>query len=91
MLNDKCYIERCKDIECVDIDGEVAMMNIKFGKYYVLNEVASDIWNFIDSEKNIDEIIQYLTSIYNVDYDVCKNESVSCLEILEENNLIEVK
>ncbi|MGL5821233.1 MAG: PqqD family peptide modification chaperone [Sarcina sp.] len=89
-FKNESYIEKYKEIECVNIDGDVAMMNIKMGKYYVLNEVASDIWNFIESKRKLSEIIEYLRNIYDVDYEVCKNETINCLEILQKNNLVKV-
>lgn len=79
-----------KDIDATDLDGEKVMMNLELGKYFALNPVGSRIWELMDSEISIQEIINTLLSEYKVDEQVCEKSVLEFLEKLKNANLITV-
>lgn len=75
-------------IDAVDIDGEIAMMNIEKGKYYGFNDVASRIWEIIDKPINVKQIIEKLLCEYDVEEEVCKTTVINFLNHLYLEDLI---
>ena len=54
-------------IQPAQLGDELAMLNIDSGEYFVINEVGKDIWDQINGERNIYQIIEALAKIYEVD------------------------
>jgi Coenzyme PQQ synthesis protein D (PqqD). len=75
ILNIFDVVSRKKGIDDTNIDDEKVMMDMDKGEYYVLNEVASKIWDMIDKPLCIKDIVDVLLEEYDVDCKVC-NESV---------------
>lgn len=79
-----------KEIDATDLDGEKVMMNLDLGKYFSLNPVGSRIWELMENEISIEEIIKTLLNEYNVDKQVCEKSVIEYLDKLKNANLIEV-
>lgn len=73
-----------------DMGGEKVMLSIENGKYYNLGEIGGEIWELIQEEKTINELILALLSKYDVEEAVCEEQVVSFLEHLYKEKLIEV-
>lgn len=86
------YLRVCqsKEIDATDLDGEKVMMNLDLGKYFSLNPVGSRIWDLMDNEISIEEIIKTLLNEYNVDEKVCEKSVLEYLDKLKNANLIKV-
>lgn len=56
-----------KDIDATDLEGERVMMNLDLGKYFALNPVGSRVWDLMENEIYIHDIIDTLLNEYNVD------------------------
>ena len=65
-------------------------MNMDKGKYYALNEVGSRIWDLINKNTDVSEIIKALLEEYDVSEEECTREVISYLEDLYNAELIEV-
>jgi len=74
-----------------EIDGETIMMSIDNGKYYGLNTVASKIWEIIKNEPLFSELIDKLTSEYNVEKEQCIIDTKSFIENLVKNKLVKIE
>jgi hypothetical protein len=74
-----------------DMDGEKVMLSIKSGKYYNLGRIGGEIWELIEKEVTIKNLITTLQSNYNVDQSECEEQVISFLELLLEEGLIEAK
>lgn len=61
------------DIDDTEIDGEKVMMDLDKGKYFMMNEVGSRVWEIIDISKSVKEIIEILCSEYEIDEEQCCN------------------
>lgn len=81
--------QRC-DIDVTDIDGEKAMMDLEKGKYFVLNNVGSSIWDIISVPSSIKEIITRLMEEYDVDTTICEQCTLEFLGRLNDAELITI-
>ena len=79
-----------KDIDATDLEGEKVMMNLELGKYFALNPVGSRIWDLIEKEVYIRDIVDKLLNEYNVERKQCEDSVISYLERLNNDNLIKV-
>lgn len=79
-----------KDIDVSDLNGEKVMMNLEVGKYFMLNSVGSNIWNSIESEKNIELIIDDIMEKYDVSREICEKEVIKYIEQLDNHGLITI-
>ncbi len=62
------------------LDDELVMMDIEKGQYFALNPVASSIWELLNSPRSIDDLCFLLQGEYEVDYALCREETVACLD-----------
>ncbi|WP_456277318.1 lasso peptide biosynthesis PqqD family chaperone [Bacillus sp. AK128] len=73
-----------------DMDGEKVMLSIQNGKYYNLGEVGGEIWDLIQTPKNISQLVSSLTEKYEVEKTECEQHVLSFIQHLYEENLIKV-
>ena len=65
------FYKKNKDIYFAELDNEVCLFNPNVAEYLTLNETGSLIWNALEPEKTLEDIINYLNKIYNIDLDNC--------------------
>lgn len=87
-LDDK--IRQSKEIDATELDGEKVMMNLELGKYFALNSVGSRIWDIIENEIQVKDIVETLLKEYKVDKKKCEESVINYLVSLENEKLIEV-
>jgi hypothetical protein len=80
-----------KDQVSADLSGEAAILNLKSGIYYGLNNVGARIWNLLQEPKTINQIRDAILDEYAVERDQCGADLVALLEELLSKGLIEVK
>ena len=78
-----------KDVVSCDLGGETAMLDMKEGVYYGLNEMGTIIWEFIQEPVTIQEIVDNILEEYEVDEETCFADLVELIEQMVENKLIE--
>lgn len=71
-----------------EIQGETVMVNIDLGKYFALNEVASAIWNALETDKTEEEIVHALLEQFDVEESECRDQVSKFLKELVHLNLI---
>jgi hypothetical protein len=91
MLNLNCIVQRDPDIIAAEADQDLVMVSIANGFYYGVSDVARDIWQAIEHPKKISDLIDDLTSSYNVDRSSCEEQTLSFLEDLLIERLLQVK
>ncbi|WP_163193905.1 lasso peptide biosynthesis PqqD family chaperone [Clostridium thermarum] len=87
-LNHNNIISRKNGIDTTDLDNDKVMMDLNKGKYYVMNEIASDIWESISQPKTVQDIIKDLMGIYEVDEEECTRCTIEYLIKLHHEELI---
>ena len=89
-VNIDSVITKNKEIDDADLDGEKVMMNLDKGQYFMMNEVGSRIWELIEGNTPIVNIIAALTNEYDVDEETCENTVMEFLGRLKNADLIKV-
>jgi hypothetical protein len=60
----------------VPITNNIADMN----SVYTLNETGAFIWEHINGKRNVEEIINILTTEYDIDYETASNDIFTFIE-----------
>ena len=89
-VNIDSVITKNTEIDDTDLDGEKVMMNLDKGQYFMMNEVGSRIWELIEGNTPIVNIIATLTNEYDVDEETCENTVMEFLGRLKNADLIKV-
>jgi hypothetical protein len=74
-----------------DLGNEVAILDLKAGVYYGLDDVAARIWNLIREPRTVNEIRDILLEEYEVEPERCERDLLALLERLAAEGLIEAK
>jgi hypothetical protein len=74
-----------------NLGDEAVILNIESNVYCGLNEVGARIWELLKEPKSVKEIQDTLLEEYEVEIDQCKNELLTLLQDLLDNELIDVK
>jgi len=72
-----------------DLSGESAILNLKAGVYYGLNEVGTRIWKLIQEPRRVGELRDAILEDYEVESDRCETDIMTLLQDLLDNGLIE--
>ena len=72
-----------------ELSEEAVILSLKNGKYYGLNSVAVVVWRNVQDAATLDEIEAAVMTEYDVDEETCRNEVVSFLETMLNEELIE--
>ena len=90
-MNLECVVQRNHDVIAAEADQDVVMVSIPNGLYYAVSDIAREIWETIDRPKKISDLIDDLTASYNVDRHLCEEETLSFLEDLRTEGLLQVR
>ncbi len=90
-LNLDCIVQREPDVIAAEADQDLVMVRIANGFYYGVADVAREIWEAIEHPKKISDLINDLTATHNVDRSVCEKETLSFLEDLRSERLLQVR
>ena len=74
-----------------DLSGESAILDMKAGVYYGLNEVGTRIWKLIQGPKRVGDLRDAILEEYEVEPDRCEADIMALLQALLDNGLIEVR
>jgi hypothetical protein len=87
---DETTIVAKRDLASVDLDDEAAILNLKTGIYFGLNEVGAWIWRLIQEPRAVAAIREAVLAEFEVEPEVCQADLQALLRDLEHNQLIEV-
>ena len=90
IINLDTVLVRNNSIDVSELDGEIVMMDVDKGYYFMINLVGSKIWTIIEQPTPVKSIVEKLLSTYKIDMDSCKDSVVAFLESLYDENLIQV-
>jgi len=74
-----------------DLSGESAILNLKAGVYYGLNEVGTRIWKLIQEPRRVGDLRDTILEEYEVEPDRCEADIMALLQAFLDNGLIEVR
>jgi len=90
-LTPDSVVQRDHDVIAAEADQDVVMVSIANGLYYAVSDIARKIWETIDRPKKISDLIDDLTATYNVDRHLCEEETLSFLDDLRTEGLLQVR
>lgn len=73
-----------------DLGGELAILNLKTGIYFGLDEVGARIWSLVNEKRTVREIRDVIMDEYAVDGPRCESDLVRLLTELARHELIEI-
>lgn len=80
-----------KQSAACDLDGEMVILNLDSGVYFGLNAVGASIWNCIQSEHSVSEIVDRMISEYKVGRAECEAGVTALLQQMAAHGLIDVR
>ena len=90
ILQNSTVVVSQDQVSC-DLSGESAILNLKAGVYYGLNEVGTRVWNLIQEPRRVSELKDAILQEYEVEPHRCEVDIMTLLQDLLENGLIEVR
>jgi hypothetical protein len=73
------------------IDGEAVIVNMASGTYYSVDKVGADIWGFIESGANLNQITEAVSHLYQGSRAEIETSIKRLIAKLQEENLILAK
>jgi len=74
-----------------EIEKKAVVVSVKNNEVIVFNEVGTEIWKFIKSEKKVNEIADHILSLFESDKNTVKKDVESFLKDLQEREMLDVK
>ena len=71
-MNRNEVIKLKKTLNVTDLSGEKVMIDFDSGKYFMIKGSGNDIWDLIQEDITVDEIIEKLMSEYDVSEEECE-------------------
>lgn len=81
-------VKLTKQLNVTDLSGEKVMVDFESGKYFLIKGVGNDIWDMIQNEITVGEIVDKLLAEYDVTREVCEKSVDDFLGKLKEMNFI---
>jgi hypothetical protein len=73
-----------------ELEGEAAILNLASGAYHGLDPVGLAVWNLIASPIAVSQIVDRMTTQYDVDRARCERDLLALLAKLDERGLIQI-
>ncbi len=74
------------------MDGEAIMINLANGIYYSMDKVGGKVWECIEQEQSLEQIIQAVVTSYDISQEQAKKDIESLAgQLLEENLIVLIK
>lgn len=83
-------LQRNKDQLFTVIDDEVVMLNVKQEEYLNLNHHASYVWQQLENPRSFGELTEQLCSVYDVEEQVCIEDTLDFLTEFVEKDIIKI-
>ena len=91
MLTLNSIVQRDPEVIFSEADQDLIMVSIATGCYYGLSDVAREVWDAIESPKRVSDLVGGLTKSYNVNSSLCEEQTLSFLQTLLDEGLLQVK
>lgn len=72
-----------KKLSVTELSGEKVMLDFETGKYFLIKGTGNDIWDLIQEETTVGEIIDKLMQEYDVTSQECEASVIEFLEKLQ--------
>jgi len=90
-VSQRSTVVAAKDQVSSDLGGETAILDLKAGIYYGLDDVGARVWNLIQAPRNVSDIRDMLLEEYDVAPERCERDLLALLQRLVDEGLVEVR
>ncbi|WP_179415801.1 PqqD family peptide modification chaperone [Mucilaginibacter sp. E4BP6] len=97
MLNDESLTletvlqKNTQNLLISEVGDELVMMDMEKGNYINLNKIGRIIWEQIENQITVIELINLLTNRFDVQKDECTKDTLEYLQKMYDQNLLSVK
>jgi len=84
----QCAVPNKSEITSKVMDGEAIMINLATGIYYSMDKVGGAIWEGIEKEQSLEQILQAMVTVYEVSEEQARKDLESLVRQLLDENLI---
>ena len=91
MLEKSNIIYRNDEILINEVDGETVMMSIENGTYYGMNPTGNFVWNILNQERSIEEIVNKIIETFSLTEDQCNSDVLPFIQSMIDEKIILVK
>lgn len=89
MTAETTRIERNAEMMVAEMDGDLVMMDVAKGSYFVINPVGGHIWTQLESARTLNELIESVQAAFEIDDKAqIKADVEAFLADLTQNSLI---
>jgi hypothetical protein len=78
-----------EQVSC-NLDGEIAMLNLKSTLYFGLDEVGACIWEALDEPRKVGELCNRVLERFDVGEEQCQADVIEFISKLNEAGLVEL-
>jgi hypothetical protein len=89
MIKATTVLRRTDEHVSAPLDESLVMMDVDAGKYYLLDDVASVLWERLERPTQVADLVSELCSRYDVTSERCEADIVPFLTQLHEKGLVE--
>lgn len=90
MLSARSSIVAVRDTVFSDLGGEIAVLSMRSGEYFGLNEVGAFVWSLIQARTTFDELCRAVEHEYDVAAERCRRDLAELIGELHANELVEI-
>lgn len=76
--------------DCVacDVEGGIAILNLKTNLYFGLDEVGAEVWGLLQEPTSLPELALSISSNFEVEPDVCQADIAHLLDQMANSGLV---
>lgn len=90
-MNGDSKIKLIKKLNVTDMSGDKVMIDFETGKYFLLKGTASDIWDCVQKDTSVEEIVSHLLDLYEVDRQTCQQGVENFLLQMEKYGFVTIE
>lgn len=88
IIDDQTLITRSPSLVAAPVRDETVMMDIPSGRYYGLDDIASDIWRRLEKPCRFGNLIRALAADYDADEAAIARDVAKMLSLMAENKVV---
>jgi ornithine carbamoyltransferase len=74
-----------------EVDGEMVLLDMNSENYFGLDAVGTDIWQAMQENESLTDVLSVLLAQYEVEEEVLKKDLLTFVEKLQESGLVKVE
>jgi hypothetical protein len=90
-VSQRSTVVASRDQVSSDLGGEKAILDLKEGRYYGLDDVGARVWDLIQEPRDVGDIRDILLEEYDVAPERCERDLLALLQRLADEELVEVR